>query len=63
MYYELCESWLGYMIRKPYRENHWCYVSSVYKGKYKFVVDFTHAKHFSKKTALKHIEILKTLEN
>lgn len=56
-YYEIIEKNTGYIIRKPYGK-FWLYLSSVCKGKYKWVTDYTSAKYFSLKTAKKHIEIL-----
>lgn len=57
MKYEIIGKSAGYIVRKP-NGNFWFYLSSVYKGKYKWVTDHTNAKYFSLKTAKKHIEIL-----
>lgn len=47
----------GYEIStftKP--DNKKVYLRSVYKGKAKYYLDYTHAGHFSYKTAMKHAE-------
>ena len=55
--YEIIGTYMGCIIRQPYGK-FWLYLSNVYKGKYKWVTDHSSAKHFSLKTAQKHIEIL-----
>ena len=55
--YEIIGTHMGYNIRMPYGK-FWLYLSSVCKGKYKWVTDHTSAKCFSLKTAQKHLEIL-----
>ena len=42
------------------REKRKCYVQSFRNGKYTFCVDHTYAKHFSEKTANRHIKALRT---
>jgi len=57
MKYELVPTHKGYEIRKP-NGKFYLYVSKVYDGKYEWVSDYTYAKHFSLKTAKKHLKIL-----
>jgi hypothetical protein len=52
---EMYETWQGYKIRKRIG-NHWLYVGGYYGGEYSWVVDYTHAKQFSKATAEKHMK-------
>ncbi len=59
--YELIPTYRGYEIRKL-NGKFWLYISKIYNGKYEWVTDYTYAKHFSLKTAQKHIEILKKME-
>lgn len=61
MEYEILETHQGCEIRKP-NGKFWLYVSKVYNGSYTWVTDYTYAKHFSKKTAKKHVEILKAMK-
>lgn len=61
--YELDYTYRGYMIRKPNPHGKfYLYVSGYYKGKYKWTTDFTYAKHYSLKTAKKHLNNLE-IEN
>lgn len=62
MEYELIPTFRGYEIRKL-DGKFYLYVSKVYNGKYTWVRDYTYAKHFSLKTAQKHVERLKTMES
>lgn len=57
MKYEFYKTFKGYEIRK-HNGKYWVYLSKVYKGQYTWVRDYTYAKHFSVKTAKKHIRIL-----
>lgn len=61
MEYEILETHQGYEIRKP-NGKFWLYLFKVYNGKYEWVTDYTHAKHFSLKTAQRHVEILKAMK-
>ena len=58
MEYEMLHTYKGYEIRKP-NGKFWLYVYKVYNGKYEWVSDYLYAKHFSLKTAQKHIKKLK----
>ena len=58
--YEIIPTHRGYEIRKP-NGKFWLYVSKVYGGKYEWVTDYIYAKHFSLKTAEKHVKRLKEI--
>ena len=57
---EIIPTHRGYEIRKQ-NGKFWLYVSKVYGGKYDWVTDYTYAKHFSLKTAEKHVKRLKEI--
>lgn len=62
MKYEILSGWRGCVIRKPNPAGKfYLYVSTVYKGKYTWITDHAFAKHFSQKTAEKHVAILKQM--
>ena len=45
-------TWQGYEISKRRKGTRFpVYVRSIYKGEIKWTVDYTHAKHYSEKTA------------
>ena len=57
--YKAIFTWRGYKVQKAIENNKFLYITSVYKGQYKFSYDFTYAKYFKKlETAKKHIDIL-----
>ena len=58
MRFEISKEEKGYIIGKPDGDFH-VYVSKVYSGKYTWTRDYLHAKHFSEKTAEKHLEVLR----
>lgn len=61
MEYEIVKTFQGYQISKPYGRFN-LYIAKVCKGRYEWVTDHTYAKHFSLKTVIKHVEILKRIE-
>lgn len=63
MQYELEYSFGAYIIHEinP-KHKYGCYVSKVHRnGQYSFTLDYTYAKSMTKKTALKHIAILESM--
>ena len=52
MKYEIIGTYMGYCIRTP-NGKFWLYLSSIYKGKYKWATDHTSAKPFSLKNCTK----------
>lgn len=46
----------GYEVQTLTRDGRTIYLRSVYKNSPKYYVDYTHAGHFSYKTAMKHAE-------
>lgn len=56
---EIIETYRGFEVRylEPSMNRYW-YIESVYRGQYKWVSDYTYAKHFTRKTAEKHVAVL-----
>ena len=66
-YYYLVEDCLGYMIaqrhgKRPNGNFITYYLKSNKNGNYTWTGDFTHAKHFTEKTAKKHLDHLAAAE-
>ena len=60
MQVEMHKTWQGYEVRWMDEDTgHWLYVRSVRNGKVKAFWDYTHAGHFSEKTAQKHVNNIK----
>ena len=50
-YYKMFDGYVLYITVNGVKQ----YVTGYYKGVYKYSLDYTHARAYSKKTALKHI--------
>lgn len=56
MKYYLSKTWMGYEVVREDHSGRKEYLMSVYRGQYKWVVDYTYAAKYTKKTAMKHMK-------
>lgn len=60
--FEIEETCGGFCIRATDKYVRPVYVMSVYKGAYKWTTDYMYSRRFCRKTAEKHLEILRRIE-
>lgn len=57
MTHELIKVFDGYQIRKKYGKRY-LYIAGYRDGEYKYVTDYTYGRHYTLKTAKKHLAAL-----